>query len=184
VHPISQPNCWAYADMLMVGVESNPWAPTVGAAASVIEWRSHFGAWAIVSSPLILSFDLTNSTTMSAVWPFITNLEAIGINQAWAGHPGRRLTANASMQVWTKPVGPTRFAVLAINMEAAVPGRGSPVAITIDLAAVSPKLAAGSKVTVRDVWQHTDLSTISSHLYTTESLQPHDSAFLLFEIAS
>ena len=33
-------------------------------------WRSHFGAWAIVSSPLILSFDLTNKSKMGLVWDF------------------------------------------------------------------------------------------------------------------
>ena len=35
----------SYADMLMVGVFANQWAPTAGRAASVQEWRSHFGAW-------------------------------------------------------------------------------------------------------------------------------------------
>jgi hypothetical protein len=80
-HPISRPGCWAYADMLMVGVFANEHAPTAGPAASVAEWRSHFGAWAINSSPLILSFDLTNATTMDAVWPFIANPAAIAINQ-------------------------------------------------------------------------------------------------------
>ena len=43
-HPISRPGCWAYADMLMVGVHANPFAPKAGAAATFAEWRSHFGA--------------------------------------------------------------------------------------------------------------------------------------------
>lgn len=50
---------WAYADMLMVGVEATDYAPNVGPPATVAEWRSHFGAWAINSSPLVLSFDLS-----------------------------------------------------------------------------------------------------------------------------
>ena len=63
----------------MVGVFASTYAPDAGPAASPTEWRSHFGAWAIVSSPLILSFDLTNETTMASVWPFISNVEAIGV---------------------------------------------------------------------------------------------------------
>ena len=36
-----------------------------------------FGAWCIVSSPLILGLDLTNSTNLERVWPIIANREAI-----------------------------------------------------------------------------------------------------------
>ena len=40
----------------------------------------------------MLSFDLTNATTMDTVWPFIANPAAIAVNQAWAGHPGREVS--------------------------------------------------------------------------------------------
>jgi len=50
--------------------------------------RAHFGAWCIVSAPLILGFDLTNQDDMNRVWDIITNLEAISVSQNWAGHPG------------------------------------------------------------------------------------------------
>ena len=175
-HPISQPGCWAYADMLMVGVYASPYAPTAGAAASVTEWRSHFGAWAIVSSPLILSFDLTNSTTMDAVWPFITNTEVIAVNQGWAGHPGRQVFANESVQVWAKPIHAppgassglrkgvaTRavakgtlvaYAVLVVNM-----GRTS-LDYDLDVASISPLLAP--PLHARDLWEHVDLQDIKA----------------------
>ena len=39
------------------------------------------GAWAINSSPLVLSFDLRNSSMLDVVWPFISNLEVIAVNQ-------------------------------------------------------------------------------------------------------
>jgi hypothetical protein len=42
----SYPGCWAYADLLQVGVRNG---------LNVYETRSHFDGWAIVSSPLILS---------------------------------------------------------------------------------------------------------------------------------
>ena len=51
--------------------------------------RAHFGAWCIVSAPLILGLDLTDTATVASIIPFISNPEAIAINQNWAGHPGR-----------------------------------------------------------------------------------------------
>ena len=45
-------------------------------------------AWCIVSSPLILSHDLTNDTTMDSVWSLITNREALAVNEAWVGDAG------------------------------------------------------------------------------------------------
>lgn len=77
--PLSRPGCWAYPDMLEVG-------QVQGSA----EWnRAHFGAWCIVSAPLILGLDLTQTDKLAAIVPFITNPEAIAVNQQWSGHPGR-----------------------------------------------------------------------------------------------
>ena len=54
--PVSQPGCWAYPDMLEVGrVRSG------GAGSEDPGWnRAHFGAWCIVSAPLVLGMDLTD----------------------------------------------------------------------------------------------------------------------------
>ena len=37
----------------------------------------------------VLGLDITNNTLLDAVWPILANRVAIGVNQAWAGHPGR-----------------------------------------------------------------------------------------------
>lgn len=76
--PLSRPGTWAYPDMM-----------EVGRMASYEEDRTHFGAWVITSSPLILGYDLNDDTVTDKVWPIISNTEAIAINQQWAGHPGR-----------------------------------------------------------------------------------------------
>jgi alpha-galactosidase len=64
-------------DMMEVGNLRGPLA--------INESRSHFGAWAIVSSPLILGLDITNQTNLDSVWPFLSSSEAIAVNQAWDG---------------------------------------------------------------------------------------------------
>lgn len=84
VKPLSQPGCWAYPDMLEVGRIN-------GADGKLdLPWnRAHFGAWCVISAPLILGLDLSQLQGLPEVVDIITNKEAIAVNQAWAGHPGR-----------------------------------------------------------------------------------------------
>lgn len=85
--PLAGRGCWAYPDMLEVGNLASPF-----------EWsRAHFGAWCIISAPLVLGFDLLDSNLVDSVWDIISNAEAIQINQRWAGHPGRLVRS------WTPP---------------------------------------------------------------------------------
>jgi hypothetical protein len=71
--PISRPGCWAYPDMLEVGNFVGP--------NNLTESKTHFGGWCIVSAPLILGMDLTDSETLDAVWPIISNKEAVSQKQ-------------------------------------------------------------------------------------------------------
>ena len=41
------------------------------------ESRSHFGAWAVVSAPLILGLNVTDKARLDAVWPILSNTEVI-----------------------------------------------------------------------------------------------------------
>ena len=43
------------------------------------ETRTHFGAWAIVSSPLTLSHHVNNATITDKIWPVISNTEGESI---------------------------------------------------------------------------------------------------------
>jgi len=75
--PLSRPGCWAYPDMLEVGN-----LPTYN------QNRAHFGAWVIVSAPLILGLDLTDTAKVTTIWDIISNQEALAVSQSWYGHPG------------------------------------------------------------------------------------------------
>jgi len=107
---LSRPGCWAYPDMLEVGRMPGE----VGfdgeiLATSLAESRSHFGAWAISSSPLVLglSLDAGDAKAMAAldeVWDVITNREVIAVSQTWAGLPG------ALVREWQAPNVPTLVA--------------------------------------------------------------------------
>jgi hypothetical protein len=127
---LSAPGCWAYPDMLEVGCQHGPGGPS-DPGLSDDETASHFGAWCIVSSPLILSHDLTNQTVMDRVWPLISNKDALKVNQAWDGFSGSVfLQANATVtlkdviqaeapvpawQMFYKPIGAGQVAVFIMN---------------------------------------------------------------------
>lgn len=101
--PRSRPGGWAYPDMLEIGN-----LPTL--LPDSVEDRSMFGMWAIVSAPLVLSFDLTKrdadgGLTLDRVWPIITNKEAIAVNQRWDGSPGRLLLTDKAVLAPPTPGG-------------------------------------------------------------------------------
>lgn len=52
-------------------------------------WRANFALWSISSSPLILSFDLTDQNKTAEVWDIISNRALLDINAAWAGDAGQ-----------------------------------------------------------------------------------------------
>jgi hypothetical protein len=65
--------------------KTNPSTPT---KQSFTEARSHFGAWAITSSPLIIGMNVSDDPTVDAFWTILSNTEAITINQDYAGESG------------------------------------------------------------------------------------------------
>ena len=147
---LSRPDCWAYPDMLQVGRLDGPLAS--------VESRTHFGAWCIVSSPLILGFDLTNTTVLNDVMPYVGNEEAIAVNQIWAGDPGRLLplsTAESGLgyEVWYKRLG-NSTAFLTINTGDKTTAKD----IRIDALGTHSRTGVScvSGCAVRDVWGQRD----------------------------
>jgi len=168
--PLSRPGCWAYPDML-----------EVGRVKGTLAWnRAHFGAWCIVSAPLILGLDLTNPELLEPVIPIITNKEAIAVNQQWFGHPGRLILelADGAIQIWAKPQPDKAIipradagksvAVLVINSGA--------VGFTASIAL--SKLGAASTSMIRDIWAQKDAGVASGNL-TTDLIPAQDSRFYL-----
>ena len=168
------------------------------------ETRSHFFAWCIVSSPLVLGFDLTNETTLEAVWGVVSNSEAIAVNQAWAGHPGMLLNlttadnnadgpgkstqvvphGTSSMQVWAKPlpaVNGTRTALLAINLDGTrvAPAGTAEVGLGQFFGKQSSCAIPGTVCSVRDVGSQTDAGTLVDDVWRVGTLGPHDSSFVI-----
>jgi alpha-galactosidase len=198
---LSRPGCWAYPDMLEVGCDYTPFKSDKG--LSPAETRAHFGAWAIVSSPLTLSHDVNNKTIMDGIWDVIANKEVIAVNQAWAGHSGSPFKS-ASQQVKLSDV---NYAAMTKEMtveDAAslggafapawqyfykpVEAKGAKTAVLLmnhqsDAADLTLTFADIPGVTctschVRDIWNHKDLGAFDTS-YTAKAVPSHEAPFFI-----
>ena len=161
------------------------------------ESRSHFGAWVTVSSPLIIGMDITNKTNLDSVWPFLSNPEAIAVNQAWDGEPGKLVWSGDQpyYDVVVKRVNSTReyhvggnytrvrptVAVLVVSKDA---GELS-VELPLSLFGLPVDCTWEMTYTVRDIWGRRDLGEIQvgaggNVTWAVEKVPSHDSVFLLF----
>jgi len=156
--------------------------------------RTHFGSFAILSSPLTLSFDLRDARLLNDLWPVIGNREALAVNDAWAFSAGGELARAAATaavpgcqgceaarwplwQALYKPLPQGAAALLFINSANATLAAG---AIAVDPARV-PGLAAAAHYRVRDVWARADAAALAAAGAPLRSpeLPPYDSAFFV-----
>ncbi len=90
--PYQRVGGWNDADMLQVG----------NGGMTFKEYRTHFGLWAMMSSPLIIGSDIRNQSP--EIVELLTNKEAISINQDKLGMQGSVLLENGSILVISKPL--------------------------------------------------------------------------------
>ena len=135
------------------------------------EERSHFGLWCIMSSPLVLGFNMSNPNQMGRVWPIITNKEAIAVDHAWAGMPGTlyKTFRNKTVELWAKALPEGKVAILVLNTVVVA----AKTTVTLSLADDVP--GSSQAVTMRDVWNNKDVPIANGEVAVT--LDTHDSYF-------
>lgn len=147
---------WNYGDFLTTGGAGCSTVPPSTATGSYLhcpgqnlhEYRTQFSVYALAASPLIVSTDIRNMTTiMKSV---LLNPEIIAINQQ-ASSPGDVVgsipAGDKRAQVWVRAiadgsgfyVGVVNFASTAVN-------------VSVPLSMVNPKWNANINVDVRDLW--------------------------------
>ena len=177
---VSFPGSWAYADMLLPGYSN--YLGTL----PLVESRTQFGSWCILSSPLVLAINIIDDASLGPVLPFIGNPEAIAINQKYFGFSGNRFAATASsfsdgsMTLLFKPTSwdNTSVALMVVNI-----GDGGSTSGTIAFSDVPYfSVPAGRSVRVRDVWARADVGTFSTS-YAFAPLAAHDTIFLTLSLA-
>jgi hypothetical protein len=197
---ISQPDCWAYADALEIGApisanaDGNSCAPH---RMSVSDAEASFAMWAVTSQPLILSFDVRNTTEYNTWFPIVSNRVALAINSLWAGSAGMLVAQSQELwegtvhhgaacevasvrtlpvwTVWSKPLNASAVAVVAVNTL-----NSSSVAFSVPLATLGLPPAMQTAA-VSDVWTGKPLSAATGGQYSF-SLCPSCHVFLVFSL--
>ena len=157
---------------------------------SFIEARTHFGAWAIVSSPLVIGLNVTDAPTVETFYPIISNAEAIAVNQEYAGESGNRFWMSddmtaftpcgwwlkncsyASRMFWSKKMANGDTAVLLMN------NADTSYVLALEWDKVPGLLPPqGTQVRVRDIWNKKDLGVMAGGFTPAEATASRDSIF-------
>ncbi|VDB86890.1 unnamed protein product [Peniophora sp. CBMAI 1063] len=143
------------------------------------EQKSHFTAWALMKSTLLISTDLT--TVTNETLEILTNPEIIAINQdpvvgksiqpfRWGLNPDWTFNSSFPAQYWSgQSENGTVFMLLNTLDE--------PADMFFNLTE-SPWIRAGREYNVRDLWTHTDNGTAIRN-FTAEAVPPHGVVALL-----
>ena len=132
-----------------------------------VEYRTHFGLWALMSAPLIAGNDVRGMT--DATRTILTNPEVIAVDQdAFGFQANLAADLGNGLQVWYKPLaGSGARAVGLLNRG------GAAAMITVSWDAIH--LAPGN-ATVRDLWARADRGSFAN-AYSV-SVSPHGIALL------
>ncbi len=155
---------------------------------SYVENRAHFAMWTLLSSPLTLSLNFSNTAVVDSVWDIITNTEMIAVDQAWAGSIGGLIAEanttvllehcawiwagdpNCTLPIWQtmyKPLPNGTAAVLVMN-HAFVN-----VSTAVEFSNIPTLACAPGPCAVRDIIAHQDLGSFTGSV-PVDDLVSHD----------
>jgi alpha-galactosidase len=147
------------------------------------EAKSHFTAWALMKSPLLIG------TNLSAITPdilgILKNTEILAINQddvvgtsispfRWGINADWTSNSTFPAQYWS---GPTQDGTVFMLLNTL----NEPSTMMFNLTE-SPWIRAGRQYSVRDLWSHTDNGT-AVRTFTAENVPPHGVVALLLKDA-
>jgi alpha-galactosidase len=155
-------------DMLMVGNHGK--GGLGGPGMNDLEYRSHFGLWAIMSAPLMAGNPLSNMDAITL--ETLTNPEVIAVNQSTADSPdhtqGVRVRRQQTSEVWAKPLEDGSVAVLLLNRADQAAG------LHVNWSDVG---LLENRVSVRDLWRRQDLGVFDAG-FTAQAVPMHGSVML------
>ena len=128
------PGHWNDPDMLEIG----------NGGMSETEYRTHMSLWSLLAAPLLAGNDLRDVSP--AILEILTNKEVIAVDQDKLGKQGVRVSKNAGLEVWARPLADGSHAVCLFN-------RGDAAA---NVTARWSDIGVQGSHKVRDLWAHAD----------------------------
>jgi alpha-galactosidase len=161
LYPYAGPGHWNDPDVLEVG----------NGGLSVAQNQSHFGMWAMLAAPLLTGNDLRS--VPADIVAILTNADIIAVDQDPLGKQGTRISSQnvgngQSLETWSKQLsGNGVYAVALLN------NTNNAASMTLNFS----QIGLSGQVSVRDLWQHTDLGTFSGS-YTAMQIPSYGVAML------
>ena len=90
-----------------------PYPDFMSFSSDVNETRSLFGIYAIMGTPMVMSFDITDDAKLLPIWDTLTNEEVLGVNQDGTAAVGTLVSkfsahpVDAPVYAWSGPCDPT-----------------------------------------------------------------------------
>ncbi|WP_235921416.1 NPCBM/NEW2 domain-containing protein [Lentzea tibetensis] len=147
------PGHWNDPDMLEVG----------NGGMTDVEYKSHFGLWAIMAAPLLIGADLRK--VKPEMFEILGNKDVIAVDQDKLGVQGKAIRTEGGMYVFVKPLTNGDKAVLLFNEN----DSGAQISTTAEEIGLPKSFA----YTVRDLWAKTTTHSAGS---ISAALPPHGSA--------
>jgi hypothetical protein len=154
------PGRWNDPDMLAIGLGEFD-------GKHLVEARTHFSLWSILSAPLLMGFDLNKAP--QPILDILLNQEVIAVNQDPAGNQGVIVHDDGKVQVLVKTLARTGERALAVF------NRGT-LKSEVEVTWRQLKLEPGSQADVRDLWAHGDLAPVADTLLV--SVAPRETRML------
>jgi alpha-galactosidase len=144
------PGHWNDPDMLEVG----------NGGMKPEEYRTHMSLWALLSAPLLAGNDLTKMSPETVA--MLTNRDLIAIDQDPAGRQGDRVSAEGTLEIWSKDMADGTKIVALFNRHD----------IFNEIRVNFGTMGFKSPVRAHDVWANKDLGTLP--LQTRMIVPGHD----------
>ena len=164
-----RPGQWPDMDMLVVGLrgKGGPSSDLGGVGCTPTEYRTQMSLWCMMASPLAMTNDLSHLTQEDL--DILLNKEIIAIDQDPLGKAARRVVCENDCQVFVRPLADGSHAVAILN----------PSDRTVKTSVAFASLGLQDRYTVRDVWQHADVSR--SAVRWQGKVAPHETVVLVLK---
>ena len=156
------PGHWNDPDMLEIG----------NGGMTTEEYKTHFSLWCMVAAPLLAGNDLQNMSPDTKT--ILTNKEIIALDQDVLGKQATCWRDNGNYQIWMKMLSNNEKAFCLLNSS------DEKKSVLVDFALLAQarndwdeneKPMSLNNYTVRDLWEHKDLTLKESSIYV--DLLPH-----------
>lgn len=181
----SHPGAWSYMDVLMTGGEGCSGPNKFNSSAHCPgmtdeEYRSEFTLWSIYQSPLMVSTDIRNLTSIMS--ELLLNERVLSIHQDTRTGPGKHIGSDASCgdldlacELYARPLADGTALAALFNADTAAHNITLPFT-----SALGTSFSTETVATVEDLWGNGGFSRVSH--YTggiTTLVMPHSSVYVV-----